>query len=68
MASLLVCQANPKDDGVFQQAVSSPGPQSRSASSSTGLRWTEVFRQLDTLSEQNLKGLGRRKVIIRILT
>ena len=26
VASLLVCQANPKDDGAGQQAVSSPGP------------------------------------------
>lgn len=26
VASLLGCQVNPKDDGMFQQAVSSPGP------------------------------------------
>lgn len=26
VASLLGCQVNPKDDGMFQQAVSSPQP------------------------------------------
>lgn len=63
VASLLVCQANPKDDGAVQQAVSSLGPRSRSASSSTGLRQTGVFRQQDILAEENLKGLGRWETI-----